>query len=100
MAFVQLIHFKSSRIDEMRKLVDEWTERAGPTTTAQRAVLCEDRDNPGRYFQVVFFDSYASAMQNSESPITQSSRRGWQHSVTACRPFTTSTSSRIERIER
>ena len=71
MAFVQLIHFKSNRIDEMRKLADEWTAQAGTTTTARRGVLCEDRDNPGRYFQVVFFDSYESAMQNSESPITQ-----------------------------
>jgi hypothetical protein len=71
MAFVQIIEFKSNKIDEMRKLEDEWTERAGPTSTARRVVLCEDRDQPGRYLQMVFFDSYESAMANSELPITQ-----------------------------
>jgi hypothetical protein len=39
--------------------------------SARREVLSEDRDNPGRYFQVVFFDSYVSAMKNSELPVTQ-----------------------------
>ena len=34
-------------------------------------MLCEDRDPSGRYFQVVFFDSYDSAMKNSELPVTQ-----------------------------
>jgi hypothetical protein len=55
----------------MLKLNDEWTDRAGSETTARRGILCEDRDNPGRYFQVVFFDSYESAMKNSELPVTQ-----------------------------
>jgi hypothetical protein len=31
-------------------------------------VLCEDRDNWGRYFNVVFFDSYEAAMANSALP--------------------------------
>lgn len=71
MAFVQIIEFRSSRIDEILKLNDEWTDRAGSETTARRGVLCEDRDDPGHYVQVVFFDSYDSAMKNSELPITQ-----------------------------
>jgi hypothetical protein len=33
--------------------------------------VCEDRDNPGRYFQLVFFDTYEYAMKNSELPVTQ-----------------------------
>jgi hypothetical protein len=71
MAFVQIIEFRSSRIDDILKLNAEWTDRAGAETTARREVLCEDRDNPGRYFQVVFFDSYELAMKNSELPVTQ-----------------------------
>src|SRR3954468_23711851 len=71
MGFVQIIAFNSSKIDEMRKLDQEWDKRAGSETTARRGVLCEDRDNQGRYVQVVFFDSYESAMKNSELPITQ-----------------------------
>ena len=34
-------------------------------------MLCQDRDDPGRFVNVVFFDSYESAMQNSELPVTQ-----------------------------
>ncbi len=71
MAFVQIIEFRSSRIDDILKLDADWTHRAGTETTAQREVLCEDCDNPGRYFQVVFFDSYESAMKNSELPVTR-----------------------------
>src|SRR5262249_50962745 len=71
MAFIQIIEFRTDEVDEMRKLDDEWSERAGPDTTARRGVLCEDRDNPGRFFQIVFFDSYESAMENSERPLTQ-----------------------------
>jgi hypothetical protein len=33
--------------------------------------VCEDRDNPGRYFNIVFFDSYEDAMENSDLPVTQ-----------------------------
>lgn len=71
MAFVQIIEFRTSRLDEIRKLDEEWNDRAGRETTARRGVLCEDRDNPGRCFQIVFFDSYESAMKNSDLPITK-----------------------------
>jgi hypothetical protein len=70
MAFVQIIEFRSSRIEDILKLNAEWTDRAGSETTARREFLCEDRDDPGRYIQVVFFDSYESAMKNSELAVT------------------------------
>jgi hypothetical protein len=70
--FVQIIEFQTSKIDEMRKLDAEWGKKAREQgATARRGVLCEDRDQPGRYFQVVFFDSYESAMKNSELAVTQ-----------------------------
>ncbi len=71
MAFVQIIEFRTSKINEMRKIGDEWEAAAGTDRQARRRVLCEDRDNPGRYFNVVFFDSYDSAMENSNLPVTQ-----------------------------
>jgi hypothetical protein len=71
MAFVQIIEFRTSKIDEMRKIGDEWEAAAGTDRQARRRVLCADRDNPGRYFNVVFFDSYDSAMENSKLPVTQ-----------------------------
>lgn len=71
MGFVQIIEFRSSRIDEMREVGDEWEAAVGSDSKARRRVMCQDRDDPGRYFNVVFFDSYDDAMENSELPVTQ-----------------------------
>jgi hypothetical protein len=71
MAFVQIIEFQTSQADEMKKLGDEWEAKAGDSSNARRRVLCQDRDNPGRHFNIVFFDSYESAMENSNNPVTQ-----------------------------
>ena len=71
MGFVQIIEFKTSKIDEMRKVGDAWEAAAAQDSKARRRVMCEDRDNPGRYFNVVFFDSYEDAMENSNLPVTQ-----------------------------
>jgi hypothetical protein len=71
MAFVQIIEFKTSKVDEMRKLGDEWEAAAGEDRKARRRILCQDRDNAGRYFNLVFFDSYEEAMENSNAPATQ-----------------------------
>src|SRR5215471_16496787 len=71
MAFVQIIEFRTNNQDEMQKIADELLPQRGPDWTARRGIICEDRDQSGRIFQVVFFDSYESAMQNSSLPITQ-----------------------------
>ena len=71
MAFVQIIEFRTSKVDEMRQLGDDWEANAADSSTATRRILCQDRDNPGRYFNIVFFDSYESAMENSNNPVTQ-----------------------------
>ena len=71
MTFIQVIEFKTSKVDEMLKLGNEWEAAASDNVTARRRVLCEDRDNPGNYFNIVFFDSYEAAMANSELPATQ-----------------------------
>jgi hypothetical protein len=71
MGFVQVIEFRTSKLDEMRKVGDEWEAAAGGDSKARRRVMCEDRENPGRYFNIVFFDSYESAMENSKLPVTQ-----------------------------
>ena len=72
MAFIQIIEFRTDKIDEMRKLDGQWKERAKQEgATAQRGILCADRDDSGRYFQIVFFDSYEDAEKNSNLPVTQ-----------------------------
>ena len=71
MAFVQIVQFRTSKFEEMRKVADEWESAAGSSSTARRRVLCQDRDNPGTYMNIVYFDSYESAMENSNLPVTQ-----------------------------
>ena len=65
MAFVQIMDLQTSKIDELRAAADEWDNATEGKRTVQRSVMCQDRDNPGRYFIVVFFDSYEEAMKNS-----------------------------------
>jgi quinol monooxygenase YgiN len=69
-AFVQLVEFKTSKADEMKSLVEEWARTTEGKRTARRWVLGQDRDNSGSYCTIVFFDSYESAMENSELPET------------------------------
>jgi hypothetical protein len=71
MGFVQITEFRTAKIEEMRELADEWEAASAPSRTARRRVSCEDRDNPGHYVNIAFFDSYESAIQNSGLPATQ-----------------------------
>jgi hypothetical protein len=71
MGFVQIIEFRSSQIAEMQKVGDEWEKATEGNRKARRRVICQDRDTPGRYFNIVFFDSYEAAMENSQMPETQ-----------------------------
>ncbi len=71
MGFVQIIQFNTSKIDEIRKIGEDWEAAAGSDRKVRRRVMCQDRDTPGRYFNIVFFDSYESAMENSRLPVTQ-----------------------------
>lgn len=76
MPFVQIIQFRSSKVDEMRKLGDQYEAEIGSDNKARRAMITEDRDNPGTYLQLVFFDSYEEAMENSNHPATQKIAEG------------------------
>ena len=71
MGFVQIIEFRTSKIDEVRKTGEAWATAAGTDGRARREIIAADRDNGGRYFNIVFFDSYEEAMENSKLPVTQ-----------------------------
>ena len=71
MAFVQVIEFDTSKFDEVQAVGQEWEAAAGGESKARRRVLCQDRDRPGHYVNIVFFDSYEEAMENSNLPVTQ-----------------------------
>ena len=70
MAFVQTIEFSTTRIDEMRQLLEEFKAATEGKRAVVRALLCADRDQPDRYVNIVEFESYEEAMRNSEMPET------------------------------
>ncbi|MGG7652713.1 hypothetical protein [Kocuria rosea] len=71
MAFIQLIEYTTSKPEEVAGVVAEWEQASQGTRTARRVLLARDRKDPSRYWEVVSFDSYESAMENSGLPQTQ-----------------------------
>jgi hypothetical protein len=69
-SFVQVIEFRTSKIGEVRRLGNEYAAKGGDELTVRRILRCEDHDEPGHYFNLVFFDSAESAMENSDLPVT------------------------------
>ena len=73
MAFVQIIEFRTSDIERARQVNDEWWRATEGKRTVRRELLARDHSDPSHCFAVVFFDSYESAMENSNLPETQAS---------------------------
>jgi len=71
MSFVQVFEFRTSNLDAVRQADEEWRRATEGKRTVRREILAADRNQPGRYFAIVFFDSYESAMENSKLPETQ-----------------------------
>jgi hypothetical protein len=69
-AFIQIIEYRTSKPGEVQAVADEWAQATEGKRKARRRVLCQDRDNDGRYFNIVFFDSHEDAMANSALPDT------------------------------
>jgi quinol monooxygenase YgiN len=69
--FIQIIEFTTSRFDEFQAMAEEFrgtvpSGGAGPI----RITVTEDRERPGTYLNIVEFESYESAMENSNRPET------------------------------
>ena len=75
MGFVQIIGYKTSRREQMQAVADEWEEATRGKRKVTHRVLCQDRDHADRYFNIVFFDSYEAAMENSALPETDALSR-------------------------
>jgi len=69
-AFLQLIDFRTRDLDRVRALVEEWRQGIGREATARWALISADRDRPGTYIELIAFPDFASAMRNSEHPVT------------------------------
>ena len=72
MAFVQTVTFKTSRIDEMKRLLDEFNEQQGDAQVRgfRGTKLLRDRDNEDAFLVLADFVSYDLAMENSARPET------------------------------
>ena len=71
MSFVQVVEFRTSDLDAVRQADAGWRRASEGKRTVRREILAADRNQPGRYFVIVFFDSYESAMENSKLTETQ-----------------------------
>ena len=81
MAFIQVIELKTSKPDEILALDAEWEKATEGRRTARRSIVTRDRNDPSRHLIIVFFDSYESAMQNSELPETKEFAARWAELV-------------------
>lgn len=70
MPFIQIIEMRTSRIDELNGLEDEWRKATEGKRTLRRAIVGQDRNDPTRLLIIAFFDSYESAMRNPNLPET------------------------------
>lgn len=70
MAFIQIIEYRTSRIDELNAALDGWLEATKSKRAATRGTQTRDRDASDTYVQIVEFPSYEEAMANSKLPET------------------------------
>jgi quinol monooxygenase YgiN len=68
--FIQIIEYKTSRLDEFNAALDGFLEATRGERTATRGVQTKDRDAEATYLQIVEFPSYEDAMANSDLPET------------------------------
>jgi quinol monooxygenase YgiN len=70
MKFVQIIEFKTKKIDEFNKTLDDWLASTEGVRSNTRALQTRDRDAADTYLNIVEFPTYEAAMENSNRPET------------------------------
>jgi hypothetical protein len=70
MAFVQIMECHTDRVEELMALEEEWQQATEGRHTLRRLMVTRDRSDPKRHLVLAFFDSYESAMVNSDLPET------------------------------
>jgi steroid delta-isomerase-like uncharacterized protein len=96
MTFVQLIDCRTSRIDEMNRLMDTWVEQTKGKRTATHNIIGKDRSDDSHFVEIVEFPSYEEAMRNSNLPETE---RVFQEMVALCDETPTFTDLDVVRDE-
>ena len=54
------------------ELMNKYAEEGKGVSYARRAIVCADRNRPGKIIQIVFFDSVEDAERNNNLDVTQS----------------------------
>lgn len=70
MSFIQIIEMRTKKYEELQELSDEYFASTEGKRTVKRSVVTRDHNDPDRYRIIVFFDSFESAVQNSNLPET------------------------------
>jgi steroid delta-isomerase-like uncharacterized protein len=96
MTFVQLIDCKTSRFDDMNRLMDSWVEQTRGKRTATHSLIGKDRSDASHLVEIVEFPSYEEAMRNSKLPETD---RIFQEMVALCDETPTFTNLDVVRDE-
>ena len=73
MGFIQIIDFRTSDLEALKKANEEWRAATEGKRTLRREIMTRDRNDSTHYVLLAFFDSYESAMENSALPETQAS---------------------------
>jgi quinol monooxygenase YgiN len=68
--FLQIIEVRTAQVEDMRALDREYSAAVADRTTVRRAIVTQDRADREHFYVLVFFDSHASAMENSQLPET------------------------------
>jgi quinol monooxygenase YgiN len=72
MGFIQIIDHVTSKPDEVQALSAEFrASDTGATTGPSRVTITKDRDRDDHYLVIAEFESYETAMANSNDPTTQ-----------------------------
>ncbi len=70
MSFVQIIDMRATNVDDIQNLERQSEQATEGKRTLRRSIIGRDRNDPDHYLVLAFFDSYESAMVNSNLPQT------------------------------
>ncbi|MGW5421297.1 ester cyclase [Streptomyces sp. NPDC003943] len=96
MTFVQIIDLKTSRADDLNRLMDQWIETTKGRRTATHSIVGKDRSDSSHVVEIVEFPSYDVAMRNSQLPETD---RIFKEMVALCDEMPTFTDLDVVRDE-
>ncbi|CAM5311760.1 ester cyclase [Streptomyces narbonensis] len=96
MTFVQIIDCKTSRVDDLNRLMDQWVEQTEGKRTATHSIVGKDRSDGSHIVEIVEFPSYDVAMRNSQLPETD---RIFREMVALCDEMPTFTDLDVVRDE-